>query len=183
MKNLNPIPVRLVVLSLSLLFLAGCGGEQSSAKNEKKESSGGHVHADGSSHGDHDHKEKDHSKEGHAHDAGPHGGTMVDWGGGIYHLEFTVDHDKKQSTVYVFGSDEKTPAPIDAKKITLSIKDPEFTTALEANPQQGDSAGKSSRFIGTHESLAIVKEYQGSLSGSVNHTPYSGNFEEKAHQH
>ena len=27
-----------------------------------------------------------------AHGAGLHGGTITDWGGGKYHVEFTVDH-------------------------------------------------------------------------------------------
>src|SRR5688572_788019 len=66
------------------------------------------------------------SQEGgdHVHGSGPHGGTVTDWGGGAYHLEFTVEHDKKQATVYVLGSDEKTPAPIKASKIHLVINDP-----------------------------------------------------------
>ena len=29
---------------------------------------------------------------GHSHGAGPHDGTLADWGGGKYHVEFTVDH-------------------------------------------------------------------------------------------
>jgi len=43
-------------------------------------------HADG-----HDHNH--HAVEGHDHAPGPHGGTIVDWGGGTYHVEFTVDHE------------------------------------------------------------------------------------------
>jgi hypothetical protein len=65
----------------------------------------------------------------------------------------------------------------------LSIKDPAFTAALKASPQDGDPEGKASRFVGNHENLGIVKEYEGSMSGAVNGTPYSGNFKEVAHDH
>ncbi|MCO8123365.1 hypothetical protein NHH03_16565 [Stieleria sp. TO1_6] len=42
----------------------------------------------------------DHSVAGHGHRAGPHDGTIADWGGGKYHVEFTVDHGKTQATAY-----------------------------------------------------------------------------------
>ena len=126
--------------------------------------------------------DKGNAKAGkHAHGEGPHGGTVADWGGGKFHVEFTVNHDKKEATVYILGDDEKTATPIDANEITLSIKDPKFTASLKANPQDGDPEGKASRFVGKHENLGIVKEYEGSMSGAVSGTPYSGNFKEVAH--
>lgn len=76
--------------------------------------------ANGHSH-DHGHGAHDHSVKGHSHGSGPHDGTVADWGGGKYHVEFTVDHAKQQATVYIFGSDEKSTSPIDAKSIELSI--------------------------------------------------------------
>ena len=109
----------------------------------------GHDHADGDAH--------DHSVEGHAHGVGPHDGTIADWGGGKFHVEFTVDHDKQQATAFVLGSDEKTATPIDAESIELSITDPEMQVTLSAEPQEGDPEGKSSRFVGTHENLALCK--------------------------
>lgn len=122
----------------------------------------------------------DHGNEGHAHGAGPHEGTVADWGGGKFHVEFTVDHSKQQATVYVLASDEKTPTPIDAQSIELSIKDPEMQVTLQATPQESDPKGKSSRFIGTHEKLGVVQEYSGTLTGVVDGTPYSGEFKEEA---
>jgi hypothetical protein len=138
--------------------------------------SGEHTHTDGTVH-------KSHDEEGHAHGEGPHGGTIADWGGGKFHIEFTVDHDKQEATVYVLGNDEKTATPIDAAEITLAIKDPAFQVALKPSPQGGDSAGKASRFVGNHKNLGIVKESEGSMSGAVDGTPYSGNFKEVAHDH
>lgn len=116
---------------------------------------------------------------GHGHGAGPHGGTLADWGGGKYHVEFTVDHGKKEATVYVLGSDEKTPEPIIAETLLLTIRNPQLQTDLLPMPLDGESEGKSSRFVGTHDGLATVMEYEGTLSAEVDGTPYAGNFIEE----
>lgn len=116
--------------------------------------------------------------EGHSHGNGPHGGTVADWGGGKYHVEFTVNHDKKEATVFVLGDDGKTAAPVKAEKISLSINDPAFQTDLMARPLEGETDGKSSRFVGTHDNLGIVKEYEGTITGEIEGTPYAGDFKE-----
>lgn len=125
----------------------------------------------------HEHPES----EGHAHGLGPHGGTLADWGGGKYHVEFTVNHDEQQATVYIVGGDEKTPAPIAAEEIELSISDPQMQVTLDADPLESDPEGKASRFVGTHEKLGVVQEYAGTVTGVVDGTPYTGEFEEVAH--
>jgi hypothetical protein len=155
------------VATSALTFLSGCGGSDESAPStpaaqpaaKAKESGGG----------------------GHGHGAGPHEGTLADWGGGKYHVEFTVDHDKKESVIYVLGSDEKTPDPIKADKLLLSINEPEFQVELTADPLEGEADGTSSRFVGTHESLGIVQEFAGSISAEVDGTPYVGEFTEEPH--
>lgn len=118
---------------------------------------------------------------GHDHDSAPHGGTLTDWGGGAYHVEFTVDHDKKEATVYIIGSDAKSPAPIKADKIHLVINDPMTEMELVAKPLTGEADGMSSRFVGTHETIGIVKEFAGTISGEVAGTPYTGDFKEEPH--
>lgn len=65
----------------------------------------------------------------------------------------------------------------------LTIKAPELQVDLTPQPQDGDPEGKSSRFVGTHEGLSIVKEYEGTMSAEVDGTPYAGNFKEEAHDH
>jgi hypothetical protein len=117
----------------------------------------------------------------HAHGEGPHGGTITDWGGGAYHVEFTVDHDKKEATVYILGGDEKTPAPIKAETIQLTIDDPMTELELKAQPLEGEPEGSSSRFVGTHDTIGIVKEFSGTISGQVEGTPYTGDFKEEPH--
>lgn len=160
-----------------LVTTVGCNSGTKSTDDKKSSGkSDQHVHKDGTSHADH-------GGEGHAHGPGPHDGTVADWGGGKFHVEFTVDHDKQEATVYVLGSDEKTPTPIDATELTLTIKVPSLTTTLKASPQEGDPEGKASRFVGNHEGLGVVREYEGSMSAVVDGTPYSGNFKEEAHDH
>jgi hypothetical protein len=117
----------------------------------------------------------------HGHGAGPHGGTLTDWGGGKYHVEFTVDHGKKEATVYIIGSDEKSPQPIKADKIQLVINDPMTELELAAQPLAGEAAGMSSRFVGTHDTIGIVKEFAGTISGQIEGTPYTGDFKEEPH--
>lgn len=48
---------------------------------------------------------------GHSHGSGPRGGAVADWGGGAYHVEFTVDHDAKKATVYVLRSPPRQLRP------------------------------------------------------------------------
>ena len=168
-------------LTLAVLLVLNTGCDKPMAEKEATKP-GTHVHADGSVHSD-DHGHDHAHGEGHAHGVGPHDGTLADWGGGKFHVEFTVDHDKQQATVYILGSDEKSSVPIDAKEITLTIKEPSFTISLAASPLGSEVMGGSSRFIGTHEGLGVVMEYEGSISGVVNKTPYSGNFKEEPHVH
>ncbi|QDV56835.1 hypothetical protein [Rosistilla oblonga] len=131
----------------------------------------------------HDHSGTDHSEAGHGHGVGPHDGTIADWGGGKFHVEFTVDHNKTEATVYVLGGDEKTAAPIAAESIELTIIDPEMQVTLKPSPQESDPDGTASRFVGTHEKLGVVQEYAGTMTGVIDGTPYTGEFKEEAHTH
>jgi hypothetical protein len=78
-------------------------------------------------------------------------------------------------------TDEKTPTPIDATSIEVSINDLEVQVTLQASPLESDPLGKSSRFVGTHEKLSVAQEYSGTMTGVVDDTPYSGYFKEEAH--
>ena len=120
-------------------------------------------------------------KDDHHHGDAPHGGTIADWGGGKYHVEFTVDHDAKEATVYILGSDGKSPAPIKAESIQLTINDPMTEMELVAKPLGGEAEGTSSRFVGTHDTIGIVKEFAGTISGQIEDTPYTGDFKEEPH--
>lgn len=119
----------------------------------------------------------------HGHGAGPHGGTILEWGGGAYHVEFTVDHDAKSATVYILGGDAKTPAPLKTDKLTLTINEPAFQLELSAQPLDGEAGEMASRFAGTHDNLGVVREFAGTISGDVDGTPYAVDFAEEAGEH
>lgn len=155
-------------------FFSVVGCQQDTASPTVAPDDHGHEHADGEDH-------IDHSVAGHSHGAGPYDGVIADWGGGKYHVEFTVDHDKQEGTIYILGPDEKSPVPIDAESIDLSINDPVMQVTLTAAPQDGDPDGKASRFVGNHEKLGVVQEYAGTISGVIEGTPYSGDFKEEPH--
>jgi hypothetical protein len=161
----------LSLAAIGMTALSGCGKPDESAPAPSSTDAT-------STHDDHGHA---HDEGGHSHGDAPHGGTLADWGGGDYHVEFTVDHDKQQAVVYVLGDDAKTPAPVKAETLLLSIADPSFQVELAADPLEGEVDGTSSRFAGTHENLGIVREFQGSISAEVDGTPYVAEFREEAH--
>jgi hypothetical protein len=165
----------LAYTSFMLLSWQFCGcGEQTPPSAAKDKSD---------QHEDHATEHGNEQAGAHSHGAGPHDGTLTDWGGGAFHVEFTVDHTKKEATVYILGSDEKSPAPIKAEKITLTLEDPASEIELVAKPLEGEMDGMSSRFVGVHDNLGIVKEFAGTISGEVEGVPYVGDFKETAHQH
>lgn len=120
----------------------------------------------------------------HDHEEGPHGGAIVDWDGGKYHAEFTVDHDKQQATVYLMGPDASTPLAMKLKdgEILLTIKEPAIQVTLKAQPQKGEADGKASVYVGTHKDLATKREFEGTLSAEHNGNGLSGPFKEEAHK-
>jgi hypothetical protein len=130
-------------------------------------------------------KDKDKGKGGHAHaDEGPHGGALAEWGDEKYHAEFTVDHEKKQATVYILDGSAKKASPIAVETIQLSITNvkPPVQITLKADAEKDDPKGSSSRFVGTHEKLGVEMEFKGEISAKIGDTPYSGTFEEKPHK-
>ena len=154
-------------LLLTLSFALGCGGNEPA--NKPAPAPVAPVTKE-----EHGHKHK-------GHGAGPHEGTLADWGGGKFHVEFCVDHDKQEATIYVLGDDEKTATPIKASTILLSITEPKVQLELTAAPLDGEAEGTASRFVGKHESLGKVQAFAGTISGEVDGTPYAGDFKEEAH--
>jgi len=159
--------VPLAASALLAVFLTGCEGD--------KKPAGGTAASGDPAAGNAKHA---------AHGEGPHEGAVADWGGGTYHVEFTVDHGKQEATVYILGGDEKTAAPIktNAEKLILSIQQPAFQVDLMPSSQSGDPEGTSSRFVGKHEKLGIVQEFAGTIAGDVEGTPCVGEFKEEPHK-
>jgi hypothetical protein len=147
----------LITISIGL-FLAGCNVSKNSSPNAS-------------------HPAAKEEAADHAHGAGPHGGTVADWG--RYHIEFCVDHAKQEATVYVLRGDAKTPAPIKTDKLLLSIKEPAFQIDLKALPLDSDPKGAASRFVGKHEKLGKEQEFAGTVSGEIDGKKITGDFKEE----
>lgn len=120
----------------------------------------------------------------HEHpEQGPHGGVLADWGKDEYHVEFTVDHDKKQTTVYILDVQAKNAVPIKTDAVTVVITNvsPPLKIVLKPEPQADEPAGSSSRFVGTDDKLGVEMDFKGEISAEVNGKAYAGKFEEHDH--
>lgn len=154
----------LACLSVAFVLLAGCQRPVTTAKDKTKEAK--------------DKKHDDH----HDHGEGPHGGTIIDWG--KWHVEITVEHKGTEAVLYILDvNDSKKAVPIAIEKGMLSIKSPMFQAELKARPEAGEPEGKSSRWVAKHEHFGKEQEFEGTLSGVVDGTPYSENFKEEEHDH
>ena len=172
-----------IVSLLVALALVGCGGTTTKGPEANQGSAAaGHDH-------DHDHNHEhgdEHATEaaaGHSHDNAPHGGTIVDWGGGKYHVEFTVDHATQKAVVYLLGADAATAAPVNGKSMMLSLSNPVLQIELMPDPLDGEATDRCSRYQAQHEALGKVQEFAGTLSGEIDGTPYAADFAEEAHDH
>jgi hypothetical protein len=164
MKKFSRIVIGLLILDLAAF--TGCNNQHSNTPKGGDKA----VKKEGDDDYDHD------------HGPGPHNGTIIEFG--KWHGEFTVNHKTKEAIVYILKADAKTAAPLQIDKPLLSIKNPQFQVELKAQPQEGDPAGKSSRFVGKDENFGKEKEFEGTLSGMVNGKPYAGDFkEEEGKQH
>ncbi|MBX9681773.1 MAG: hypothetical protein K2X38_23695 [Gemmataceae bacterium] len=150
-------------LLVSVLSVTGCSQQSGTRKAETKKVAV---------------KKEDHVPHG----KGPNGGVVFDIG--KYHGEFSVDHDKKEVTVLVLGSDEKTPTPVAAKELTLTTKEtktkegkivPPMTIKLLTKDEAG---GKASRFVGSDPGLGNVADFEGTVIGEIDGKPSQGTFKE-----
>lgn len=140
--------LRNLALSLSLLAFA-CG---------KKEE--GHDHDDG-----HDHE--------HAA-TGPHGGEILEIGGGAYHLEILHDHDGGRMTVWVLDG---------ALKETLSVPAPTVNLVTASGPVQfALAAGEGSSWKGAHDGLK-ADPWNGRIVIEIGGKQYQSPLEGEAHRH
>ena len=116
----------------------------------------------------------------HNAQVGPHGGPLVDWGGGAIRLEVVPDPDAGAVTVYALDRWAKKPRPIDAGALTLTLTtDPERAVRLEPAPDAGNPAGRSSRFTGRHPVFKAEGKLSGTVSGTVGGKSYSGDLSQK----
>lgn len=147
-----------VALGLGLVGTVGCDTKKGTPPNAEDKKKG-----------------EDHA----AHGTGPHGGVVFDFGGGKYHGEFKPDHGKKEATVWILGSDEKTPAPVKTDKLRLVVSNTTPKIEIDLTPTDAKD-GSASAFTGKSDGFGVEMEYKGTVRFNVGDTQYSGDFEEKS---
>jgi len=158
--------IAVITLSVCLAVLTGCGDKPKTQPSASTATPGAATPKPGSE-----------EKDDHDHGAGPHKGTIGEFGS--KHIEFVVNHDTKEATIYILGGDAVKPSPIKAEKITLTIKEPAFKVELKAVPDKDDPAGKASRFVGKDDRFGVKQEFAGEVDALDDTKPYHGDFEEK----
>lgn len=126
-----------------------------------------------------DPKVDDHGHDGD--DDGPHGGVLLELGNHDYHVEIVIDQKTDSTTVYIFNGkhgDAMKPVAVDAKEASISYTahDELKTEKLAAKAMEGETGGKSSRFVsGDHELAEHVfeKGAKGRFTILIGSTPFS----------
>ena len=129
--------------------------------------------------------------EHHHHVHGPHEGELIEIGNEEYHAELLMG-DNNMVTIYVLDKEGKQPVPIAAEPIVIAMvvnaKPVDFT--LDAKPQEGDPAGKSSRFESTKPELGVAlaneeakRELKLKIGENEYKTPFPHFDEEGHHDH
>ena len=99
----------------------------------------------------------------HGHTPGAHGGTLLSLGRDSYHAEAVFE---KGGTVrlYLLGKDEARLQEVEAADLTAYVTPDGATEAdamtLRPEPQPGDAAGKTTRFVGTLPKDLLGKKVQ-----------------------
>lgn len=152
-----------ITLLVTTLAITGCGQPASTSKGDAK-------------------KDSVRKEAEHAHGKGPNGGVIFDLG--KHHAEFTVDHDKKECTILILGADEKTPAPVASKELTLTTKATKTKEGKVVAPMtikmlpKDEKDGKSTKFVGTDAGLGNVADFEGTVLGEIDGKPSQGEFKE-----
>lgn len=116
--------------------------------------------------------------------AGPHKGTVVEWGEEEYHPELVFDKKDGTVTAYIYGNHgdlhKAKLKAIDSKNLVMTLKTtPATTIKLEPTPEKDDPKGSSTKFVGKSDVLKQEMKWAGTLSGKVGPKPYTGEFKQK----
>jgi len=97
-------------------------------------------------------------EEEHPHVAGAHGGVIIPIGSDSYHAEAVVEKGG-QLRLFMLGADETRIHEVDIQPVKAYVKALGETDAvaidMTAAPQDGDSKGKTSQFVGSIPESAI----------------------------
>jgi len=102
------------------------------------------------------------SEEDHEHKPGAHGGIIVSLGRDSYHVEAIVT-DKGELRLYMLGSDETRVHYTDEQELMAYVRavgesGDSISMTVKPQPQPGDSAGKTSLFVGQLPEALVGKQ-------------------------
>jgi len=176
---------RLFILLMGLavcVLLGGCGSQTDHDVEAD--------HDPGAAGGqDHDHTGAE--AQGHAaapgHDhptEGPHGGHLIELGGGVYHAELAHDEATHTVTVHLLDADGRTPVEADGPKITLQVfREGQFVDYTLA---AADGEGVSTFSLVGEELCDVLlhaDETRGRLRVTIDGQDHIGMIDHHAHDH
>lgn len=148
--------VVLLVLATTFSFLGAVGCSPSKSEKASQTNEPPSVVTSGDSgqsqNGAHDSQSMANDGESeHGHVPGAHGGIMVSLGRDSYHVEAVVENGGA-IRLYTLGKDESRVIDVESQMLKGFVKadgDADSRTiSFEPTPQEGDSAGKTSLFVG-----------------------------------
>lgn len=111
----------------------------------------------------------DHDHDHHHHHEAPRGGTLVELGDHVAHVEFLLDAETGQLRAYVLDGHAANPVRLPDDAINLHVMPggdrEDFTVTLEAqaNPLTGEEPGDTSEFAGLSEELIGLERFEAHL--------------------
>ena len=141
---------------LVLLIVAGCNPANSTSKAERNDASAiteekGSSEGRGSASKPQPATANAESEAEHGHKPGAHGGIMVSLGRDSYHVEAVIDSEGVVR-LYTLGKDESRVIDVESQTLKGFVKAEGDTDSksisFEPSPQDGDSQGKTSLFVG-----------------------------------
>ena len=130
---------------------------------------------------------------GHNHPSeGPHHGDLVELGNEEYHAEIVDNEEAGTLQIYILDGAAAKQVAIEATELKINVShdgNPQ-QFVLAAQPDEGDEAGKSSRFVSDDKELAEHLDEEGTsprLVVKINGKSYRGevrhNHDHKGHDH
>ena len=142
-----------LLVPATALTLAGCNGSEAPEPTAEAPASAE----------PHEHAGEDAAHQ-HAHGTeGPHGGQLVELGGGgAYHAELVHEEQTGAVTVYLLDGDAESAVAVAAPELTVNLQHDgqgkQFK--LAAQPQPDDAPGKSSRFVASDGALGEELDHE-----------------------
>ena len=136
------------------IAVLGCG---------KSDPQDGTQNADGQRHGDPKAGVPKSGDEGHGHKPGSHGGILVSLGQDSYHAE-AVFEKGGLVRLYMLGKEEARVLEVDAQELTAYLTEAGVSESdkmtFRAEPQPGDTKGKTSLFVANLPKDLVGKKVQ-----------------------